>query len=225
MFYKSKYDVIEKESFTSSMNLLFLAGKIAKDMKAYKAGKMDEKAFESSFNSAIDKGIPSIKTIAHVGYENSKDISKIKKEVLYSYMAQGGISAERFRYNYNRMIDTYIKIILAFGILEKENLDVYKIVTPEVLLGLIKSDFSLVKEAVDKSGSKISVESKTLMDKLVAKGTTYSDFSVDERKFLSELHNNYMKENILPKVTKESTEEQVLKFSKSLGKKKSVLEL
>ena len=225
MFYKSKYDVIEKESFTSSMNLLFLAGKIAKDMKVFKSGKMDENTFRSSFNSAIDKGIPSIKTIAHIGYENSKDVSKVKKEVLYSYMDKEGINRESFRYNYNRMIDTYIKIILAFGIIEKENLDVYKIVTPEVLLELIKGDFSLVKESVNKSGLKVSIESQNLMDKLVNKGTTYSDFSTDERKFLFELHNNYMKENILPKVKKESTEEQVLKFSKSLGKKKSVLEL
>lgn len=225
MFYRSKYDIIEKESFSCSMNLLFLAGKIAKDMKALEKGKIDKGTFNDNFNMTIEKGIPSIKTIAHIGYENSKDLSKVKKDILKDYILKEGLTLDEFKSNYNRLVNTYVKIILAFGIIERENLSVYKVITPEVLLGLIKGDFSLIKETINSLSTNVSDESKILMDKLVDKKTKIDDLSQEEKKVLNSAHNRFMREKITPYVKKESSMQEVLKFSKYLGKKKSVLEL
>ena len=225
MFYKSKYDIIEKESFTSSMNLLFLAGKIAKDMKALKAGKISKPDFDNSFFESVSKGVPSIETIAHIGYENSLDIAKVNKKAIQLYMQKEGLTLEEFQTNYNRMINTYVKIILAFGIIEKENLSVYKVVTPEVLLGLIKGDFSLIKDIINGLGTDVSEESKALMDKLVDTKSKIENLSEEEKKFLTSEHDKFMRKKVLPYIKKDSTDSDVLKFSKSLGNKKSVLEL
>lgn len=225
MFYKSKYDIIEKESFTSSMNLLFLAGKIAKDMKALEAGKISKHDFNNSFFESVNKGVPSIESIAHIGYENSLDIAKLNKKAIQLYMQKDGLTIEEFKTNYDRMINTYVKIILAFGIIERENLSVYKVVTPEVLLGLIKGDFSLIKDTINSLGTNVREESKALMDKLVDKKSKIADLSEEEKKFLTSEHNKFMKSKVLPYIKKDSTDAEVLKFSKYLGKKKSVLEL
>ena len=50
MFSKSKYDVMESINTKSSMNLLFLVGKVAKDLKLYENKKISKLEFSNRFN-------------------------------------------------------------------------------------------------------------------------------------------------------------------------------
>ena len=86
MFSKNKYDVMEGINTKSSVSLLFIVGKVYKDLKLYENKKISKAVFEDRFRDALSQGVPSIKAICHVGYENSKDIKSVSEEELYSYI-------------------------------------------------------------------------------------------------------------------------------------------
>lgn len=225
MFQKSKYDVMESENSKNTMSLFLVVGKIYKDLKSYEEGKMDKNYFNAGFVDAIRKCLPNVKAIAHIGYENSIDLEKVNADKLYKYMQESGLSREEFTKNYVHIINTYVKVILAFAIIDKECLNVYRIVTPEVLLGLIKGEFKKVKDVIDELDVNVSSDSKILMDKLVKDDFDIKQLTKEEKILLDKEHALYMKKDILPKVTKKTEILEVVKHAKSIGKKKSVLEI
>lgn len=225
MFQKSKYDVMESENSKNTMSLFLVVGKIYKDLKSYEKGKMDKNYFNAGFVDAIRKCLPNVKAIAHIGYENSIDLEKVNADKLYKYMQENGLSREEFTKNYVHIINTYVKVILAFAIIDKECLNVYRIVTPEVLLGLVKGEFKKVKDVIDELDVNVSSDSKILMDKLVKDDFDIKQLTKEEKILLDKEHALYMKKDILPKVTKKTETLEVVKLAKSIGKKKSVLEI
>lgn len=225
MFSKSKYDVMESINVKSSMNLLFLVGKISKDLKQYENKKISKEEFNLRFQEVISKGIPSIKAICHIGYENSKDLVNVSEKELVSYLKREGLSLEEFRSNYMKMINTYVKVLLAFNIINKENIDIYKVMTPEVMLSLVKGDFSKLKSVIDELGVDISSENKGLIDRLVKDSFDISMLDNKEIKALESVHSKYMDTYVYSKVNAKEAKLEVLKYAKSLGKKKSVLEI
>lgn len=227
MFKKGKYDVMEKETFSNSMNLLVLVGKVTKDLNAFDTGKMSKVDFDDSFKQAIGKGLPRIKSMAHIGYENSKDIANIDNDVLVAYMKQAGLSHDDFYNNYYGKINTYVKMILAFNIIDREGLDVYKIITPSIVFALIKGEFENVSNAIDGLGVNLSDDSVILMNKLVDKNFSIKDLNTKEKDILDSEHEKYMKKYIYPCVNIISGRDngEALRFAKSLGKKKTTFEL
>ena len=225
MFKKSKYDVMEKETFSNSMNLLILVGKVSKDLKALENGKISETDFDGNFKQAISNGLPTIKSMAHIGYENSKDIDSIDNRVLVTYIKKSGQNYEEFLNNYYERVNSYIKMILAFNIIDKEGLDVYKIITPGVIFFLIKGEFEKVRDAINSLGVKLSDDSVILMDKLVDKDFNIKDLSAKEKDILDVEHEKYMKMHIYPRVNTTGSREDTLKYAKSLGKKRTTFEL
>lgn len=225
MFKKSKYDVMEKETFSNSMNLLVLVGKVSKDLKSFENGKMAKGDFDNNFKQAISKGLPTIKSMAHIGYENSKDIADVDNGTLVLYMKQSGLSREDFYNNYYERVYNYIKMILAFTIIDREGLDVYRIINPSIVFALVKGEFEKVRDSINGLGVKLSSDSALLMDKLVNKDFDIKDLSDKEKNLLDKEHEKYMIKHIYPHVDTPSTKEEVLKFAKSLGKKKSTFEL
>ena len=182
-------------------------------------------SLNAGFVQAIGKGLPNIKAIAHIGYENSKDLENVSEESLYMYMEKNGLSKEEFIRNYVHNTSTYIKIIMAFSIIDKENLNVYRIISPEVLLGIVKGEFKAVKDVIDELGVDISSDSKSLMDKLVRDDFSIKDLDSKEKEILDKDHEVFMIKHINSRITKSTTEDEVLKHAKSIGKKKSVLEI
>ena len=225
MFQMSKYDVMASENAMNTGSLLLLVGKIYKSFKSYEKGKIDKDYFNSGFVQAIGKGLPNIKSIAHIGYENCKDLENVSEESLYMYMENNGLSKEEFDRNYDHIISTYIKVILAFFIIDRENLNVYHIISPKVLLGIVKGEFKGVKAVIDELDVNISDSSRSLMDKLVKDDFSIKDLNDEEKTILDKEHNEYMVKHINSRITKASTQDEVLKHAKSIGKKKSVLEI
>ena len=225
MFQKSKYDVMASENSMNTGSLLLLVGKIYRSFKSYEKGKIDKDYFNAGFVQAIGKGLPNIKAIAHIGYENSKDLENVSEESLYMYMENNGLSKDEFIRNYDHITSTYIKVIMAFSIIERENLNVYRIISPEVLLGIVKGEFKAVKEVIDNLDVNISDDSKSLMDKLVKDDFSIRDLNKNEKDILDKEHDEFMKKHINSRITKASTQDEVLKHAKSIGKKKSVLEI
>lgn len=225
MFQKSKYDVMASENSMNTGSLLLLVGKIYRSFKSYEKGKIDKDYFNAGFVQAIGKGLPNIKAIAHIGYENSKDLENVSEESLYMYMEKNGLSKDEFIRNYDHITSTYIKVIMAFSIIERENLNVYRIISPEVLLGIVKGEFKAVKEVIDNLDVNISDDSRSLMDKLVKDDFSIRDLNKNEKDILDKEHDEFMIKHINSRITKASTQDEVLKHAKSIGKKKSVLEI
>lgn len=225
MFSKSKYDVMESISSKSTMSLLFLVGKVAKDLKLYENKKISKVEFENRFNNNLSSGLPNIKAICHIGYENSKDIVDVSEEELYRYMKKEGLTKDQFNANYMMMINTYVRVILAFDIMDKENIDVFSVMSPGVLLGLVKGDFSKLRDKVEEVGVNLSKDNQVLIDKLVSKDFDVSMLTNVEMKELERVHSKYMDRNVNGKVTDSYDKTKALRFAKSLGKKKSVFEL
>ena len=74
MFQKSKYDVMASENAMNTGSLLLIVGKIYKNFKSYEKGKIDKDYFNAGFVQAVEKGLPNIQSIAHIGYENCRDL-------------------------------------------------------------------------------------------------------------------------------------------------------
>lgn len=225
MFSKSKYDVMESINTKSSMSLLLLVGKVYKDLKLYENKKISKQEFDIRFKNNVTSGIPSIKAICHIGYENSKDIENVSEEELYRYMKSEGLTRAEFDSNYMMMINTYVRILLSFNIIDEEKIDIYSIMTPNVLLGLVKGDFSKLKEIIDSVGVSLNHNNKVLFDKLVRKDFDVSMLSSMDIEKLERVHSQYMNKNVNNKVTGTYDKTKTLKYAKSLGKKKSVFEL
>lgn len=225
MFLKSKYDVMESISSKSTVGLLFLVGKVAKDLKLYENKKISKVEFENRFNNNLSSGLPNIKAICHIGYENSKDIVEVSEEELYRYMKKEGLTKEQFNANYMMMINTYVRVILAFNVMDKEGIDVYSVMSPGVLLSIVKGDFSKLRDKVEEVGVNLSHENQVLIDKLVSKDFDVSMLTNAEMKELEKVHSKYMDRNVNGKVTDSYDKTKALRFAKSLGKKKSVFEL
>lgn len=225
MFQKSKYDVMASENAMNTGSLLLIVGKIYRNFKSYEKGKIDKDYFNAGFVQAVEKGLPNIQSIAHIGYENCRDLENVSEKSLYMYMENNGLSKEEFNRNYDHIISTYIKVILAFSIIDRENLNVYRIISPEVLLGIVKGEFKGVKAVIDELDVDISDSSRSLMDKLVKDDFSIRDLNDEEKDILDREHNEYMVKHINSRITKSSTQDEVLKHAKSIGKKKSVLEI
>ena len=225
MFSKSKYDVMESINTKSSMNLLFLVGKVAKDLKLYENKKISNLEFSNRFNKNVTSGIPCIKAICHVGYENSKDMLSISDVELDKYLKSEGLSLKQFYSNYRMMINTYVRVLMAFNVIEEEKIDIYSIMTPDMLINLMKGDFSGLKDIIEKTGVNLKKENKDLIDRLVKKDFDITMLNKEEISSLEKIHFQYMEMNVNGKVNVDSDKSKVLKYAKSLGKKKSVFEL
>ena len=222
---KSKYDVMGSLNRKSSMNLVFLVAKVVKDLKQYEKRKITKDELNSRFRVVVDKGIPSIKAIANIGYENSKDLLEVDNQELVTYLKKENLSLNEFKKNYMMMINTYVKILLAFGIIEIEKIDIHKIMTPDVMMSLINGDFSKLKIVIDELGINISTSNKSLIDKLIEKDFDFKNLEVKEKELLDNIHSKYMESNVYCDVSVKEDKTEVLKYAKSLGKKKSVLEI
>lgn len=224
MFQKNKYDVMESETKKHTFNILLLVGRIAKDFKAYE--KKKDNSFNDKLADVIGKGLPSIKALAHIGYENSVDLANINKEELEVYLRENNLSFENFNRNYKRIINNYVKAILGFMIVESEKIELVKIVTPEILLGLVDGDLSKLKSLLVELNIELSTSNKDLLDKLIMPNFSISYLNDSQKALLDRCHFEYMKKNIYSKVdTNVKDDKKIMKYAKGIGKKKSTLEI
>ena len=112
-----------------------------------------------------------------------------------------------------------------YALIDKEGIVVYSVMSPGVLLGLVNGDFSKLRDKVEEVGVDLSKDNQVLIDKLVSKDFDVSMLTNVEMKELERVHSKYMDRNVNGKVTVDSDKSKVLKYAKSLGKKKSVFEL
>ena len=221
---KSKYDLMEEESRRSTMLLLMIVGKAYASYQKLKKNKIDRDRFNDTFYSTVDKGLPHVKMMAHIGYENSLDLEKVDKEVLYKYMIDNGLKREEFIKNYKNNINTYAKIILAFDIIEEENINIYKVLNLENLRGLIKGNLSGINNILIENGYRLEDKNRTLLDKIISDNFDLNDLDDSEKARLNSNHREFMNQNIKG-MSKKSTYNQVCGFAKKLGSKKSVVDL
>jgi len=223
MFRRNKYDVMESETVKNTMNLVILVGKLSKDFLYYEKKKVMTKEFEDKFSDAVKKGVPYIRALANIGYENSIDLAGVDRYELFRYMNNNGINSNDFDINYNNAVNTYAKILFGIAIAEKENINITKVITPDTLLGLIKGDFTQLRDTLSESNVHFGSNISELVDKLSKDDFDISNITDDERSLLDEVHNDYMNREIYSKVNKSViTEDQIIKYAKTLGKKKSI---
>ncbi len=221
---KSKYDVMEEEQRRSAMLLLMIVGRAYTSYQKLKKNKIDRSRFDDTFYTTLDRGLPHVKMMAHIGYENSIDLEKVDKEVLYKYMKDNGLEKEEFIRNYRNNINTYAKIILAFDIIEEENINIYRVLNLENLRGLLKGNLSGIKNILVESGYKLEDSNKSLLDKIIKEDFDLNELDTLEKSRLNKNHYDFMSTNIKG-ISKKSTYKQVYVFAKKIGSKKSVVDL
>ena len=224
MAQKSKYDVMESETRKHSLNILLLVGRIVKDYKTYEKSKND--SFKEKLADVISKGLPSIKALAHIGYENSIDLANIDKNELKIYLMENNLDLDMFNKNYKRITNNYVKVILGFMIVESEKIDIINIVTPDILLGFVDGDLSKLKDLLSELNIDLSLDNAKLLDKVVDPGFTIDKLDSKQKALLNKAHDKYMELLIYSKVNKNiNDDKKVLKYAKNIGKKKSTLEI
>jgi len=216
---KTKYSIMSKElkgTYKSTISMVF---KLLSINNKLKNKKINDDVFSFEMLNIVSQALPTVLTLAHMGYENNKDLQNIDKIKLFSYLETKKINPAEFSYNYSKNITLYIKFLLLFAILEKENISFPNIKDPELAIKLLEGQG--IEELFEEACNQLSPESEDMLDDAFADDFNINDLSEEQKALIDSYHEKYMNKNIYPRVTKDTSKEQtVMKLAKAFGKPK-----
>lgn len=219
MLKKGKYNIMSKALKGTYKNTISMIFKIYSIQSKYENKKIDSDSFDFEMAKIINEMYPTALAVAHIGYENNKDLQKIDKTKLYSYLESKKIGAAEFSHNYARRLTTSIKILLFFAILDKENISLPNLNDPELAVKLLEGQGidELYESVFDQS-----LECQNMIFNVFSDDFNINDLTIEQKSLLDSYHENYMNKNIYPKVTDHQLKEKtIMGFAKSLGKPKT----
>lgn len=220
MFRKSKYDVMKKEVEGSGLCIISLMVKLFRLNNKLKKGTISEEQINMEIMTMLENVLPLIQKVSHVGYENSKDIETVDKQKLSEYIQKKGINPTQFINNYTETKKKMTKTLMVFALFDRDNVQFPKLKSPEMALKILNGE-GVENIMVDTLDS-LSGETRDTFSNIFNYDFELSDLSEEDVQLLENYHNRYMIKNIYPKVTKQVTSEtEIIKMSKSLGKKSS----
>lgn len=225
---KSKYAIMRKEFKKSgremkAIMLKFVPKLLSAKREIEKANRLNTDMSVSQSGSIIidimsllSQLVPGIRKVSHIQYENIRDLEKIDRNKLQSYMESKGIDYTKFAYKYSEQLKSSVRVILLFSLMDRENIGIVDLNSLKIADKLM--DGGSVTDIVDEIIEKFSPHALDLCSEV------FNDDDFDPRNLPSELaelletsHNDFMNQHIYSQVTNHSVSEQdVLKLSKKL---------
>lgn len=216
MFQKSKYDIMKKQVkgvWLSSMSLnLKLISLMIKSGK----GKISDEQADIELASITPKILLFIEMSSHMSYEMCKDIENADSRRVSEYIKKHGINPIKFIDNYAQTKKCAEQMLLTFAIFDRENIQFSTLKNPEVALKLL--DGGLNGEGLKDFLDCLNDECDYALSELIRAYDNDFKLNEDDMQLIEHYHSMYMSENISPYVTRETTEEEIIKYVKPISK-------
>lgn len=221
MFENSKYDVILGEEIKISSNMFRLAGKIFRLSLRYESGVMREDDFFDEYKTYVHEALMASKEIAHIGYENGKDLFQVDNLELRNFMKQNHMSLKAFENDYSNAINIYAKNLLLFMIAEEEGIDLTQIKDIEICNQITKGNSLGLFALMDKLVIDLKPENYEIMKMMEDDDFSVMGLNPSQIERLNNYHDQYIRENISSRAVDKTFEtERVLEHAKKIGQKK-----
>ena len=215
----NKYDVISKLTKKDSRGLVKSTIKLLFVFIRDRNKRITEEQAENKCLEYLSKYIPAIKDMAHLGYESYKDIGNLTNEEIFDYISKCGMDYEEFLQNYSSNVNSFMKLILFFAILEQNDIKLSTISNPMKVINNVSQE-NYIEILADSFDSLNDDEIEKICN-IFNKDTKYVIFTEDDKKIIDEYHNRYMQEYVYPNVKDVAEKEKVLEIAKTLGKKRN----
>ena len=215
---RSKYDIIENEEKTSSMAVVDLLVDIHSLIRRLEADEITSYECDEEIKNLISNACFNFKLIAHLGYENAKDLFRIDMKSISSSVRSDGVTVSSFATNYEKVINRYAKTLLIFCVLDEEDIDVKDICDISTFNSLINGNTIELFEYFNSRDIIISEESKSLLARFNEDSFVVSSLSSSQIKKLNDYHDNFVRRYIYPKITCDKDEKvRVLNHAKRIS--------
>lgn len=215
---RSKYDIMENEEKISSMAVVDLLIDIHELIKKLEADEINSYECDEEIKSLISNAFSNFKLIAHLGYENAKDLFRIDMKSISSSVRSDGITVSSFANNYEKVINRYAKTLLIFCVLEEEEIDVKDICDMTTFNSLINGNTIELFEYFNRNDIIISDSNKTLLSRFNEDSFVVSSLDSSQIKKLNDYHDSFVRRYLYPKITCDKDEKnRVLLHAKRIS--------
>lgn len=214
----SKYDIMENEEKISSMAVVDLLIDIHELIKKVESDEIDSFECQDEITSLIGNAFSNFKLIAHLGYENAKDLFRIDMKSISSSVKMDGVSLSSFSKSYEKVINRYAKTLLIFCVLDEEEIDVKDMCDLTTFNSLINGNTTELFNYFKSKDILISRENERLLLKFNDDKFVVSNLDPLEIKKLNDYHDNFVRRYIYPKITCDKDEKsRVLTHAKRIS--------
>ncbi len=215
---RSKYDIMENEEKISSMAVVDLLIDIHDLIKRLEANEINSYECDEEIKSLISNAYFNFKLIAHLGYENAKDLFRIDMKTISSSVRSDGVTVSSFANNYEKVINRYAKTLLIFCVLEEEEVDVKDICDISTFNSLINGNTIELFEYFNCNDIIISDDNKALLSRFNEDSFVVSSLTPLQIKKLNDYHDSFVRRYIYPKITCDKDEKtRVLTHAKRIS--------
>lgn len=217
----TKYDVITLEENRLGMDFIRLSSKLVTLSSEVGKPNVDDDMIIDRLCDLLNESLINLKEIAHLAYENAKDLFGVDGASVYQYLRNNNINPDTFPGLYSECIDTHARHLLLHMIAEEEGIDFTKARDPRVCRDLTNSNANGLFAILDKPVTELNPDNFKLMHKMTKPNFSITELSQSEIHRLNTYHEEYMKKKIYPRVTdKTIDDEDVLSHAKKIGAKR-----
>ena len=198
---RSKYDIMESEEKTSSMAVVDLLVYIHSLIKKLENDEITSYECDEEIKTLISNACFNFKLIAHLGYENAKDLFRVDMKSISSSVRSDGITVSSFATNYEKVINRYAKTLLIFCVLDEEEIDVKDICDISTFNSLINGNTIELLEYFNHNDIILSNDNKELLTRFNEDNFVVSSLSSSQIKRLNDYHDSFVRRYIYPKIT------------------------
>ena len=214
----SKYDIMENEEKISSMAVVDLLVDIHEIIKKYESNEVDSFECSEEIKTLIGDAFSNFKLIAHLGYENARDLFRLDMKTISSSVKKDGVNLTSFSTNYEKVINRYAKTLLIFCVLEEEDIDIKSLCDISTFNSLINGNTIELFNYFRNNDVIISEENKKILDKFLDEKFVVSSLTTDQIKKLNDYHDSYVRRCIYLKITCDKDEkDRILMHAKRIS--------
>jgi len=219
MFELTKYDVITLEEGRLALALFHSTEKLMTLSTMLDNKEDDEEIILNKVCNIVVSSLTYLKQLAHLSYENAKDLYGIDGATIYKYLKENNLNPNVFPTSYSQSIDSHARCLLFYMIAEEE-IDFSKVTNPYICKELSKSNANGLFAILDKPVTELNPDNFRLMHKMTKQNFSISELTQEEIDKLNNYHEEYMKKNIYPRVNSSSiSNEEVLNYAKAIAVK------
>ena len=221
LFDVRKYDVITLEESRLGMEFIRLSSKLDSLENEFDRNNVDDNIFVDKLCDLLNESLITLKEIAHLAYENAKDLFGVDGTVVYRYLKENNLNPKTFPDIYSECIDSHARHLLLHMIAEEEGIDFSKARDPRVCRDLTNSNANGLFMILDKPVTELNPDNFKLMHKMTKPDFSVMELTQSEIDRLNSYHEKYMKERIYSRVTDKSLDdEDILSHAKKIGVKR-----
>lgn len=215
---RTKYDIMENEEKIASAAMIDLLVDIHEQMKKFENSDISSFECNNEITKLISNAFSNFKVMAHIGYENAKDIYSLDMSIIKSSFNKDRNSLNSFSSNYEKVINKYAKTLLIFCILDDEDIDIKSVSDMLAFNSIIMGNTKGLLVFLASNGKSLSEENCELAARLVDERFVVTDLNSSQIKKLNDYHDRFVRKYINPKITSDKDESgRILKQAKRIS--------